>query len=119
MTITVLLSGFVNVALNVVLIEYFAELGAAISFTISYILMTLIGWYINRFHLKMYVPNLKPYLLLIVMLIPFYILNYYIAFIDSNVLLLFSKVGVLGMLSVILIWKDREVLLSLIKSFQK
>lgn len=54
-------SGVSNVLLNSLLINKMSELGVAISFTISYIIMFILGWIINTVVLKTYTPAMRKF----------------------------------------------------------
>lgn len=54
-------SGVFNVFLNSLLINRLYELGVAISFTLSYLIMLILGWFVNFIVLKTYTPAMKKF----------------------------------------------------------
>lgn len=117
MTITVLISGVSNVLMNFILIEKYGELGAAVSFVLSYIIMTVVAWFFNLFFVKLHSPNLKPIILPILLVVPFYMLLYKITVFESIVLSIFIKLILVAILSILLFWKEKNEIVKAIKSF--
>ena len=115
MTITVLLSGASNVVLNFILIKHYGAIGAAISFVLSYIIMALIGWFINHFLVKLHATPMKYMLLPIGVVLPFYFLLYLIMDIDSLYFSLFIKLILCGLLATITFWTDRIMVSNFIR----
>ncbi|MFC1504034.1 lipopolysaccharide biosynthesis protein [Spirochaetota bacterium] len=98
LSITVLISGILNIVLNVVFIPRYGYFIAAYTTLASYFVMALLIWIINKFYLKIYcTPVLKilnPIFALIPLIIIYYIITFYIHTIWFAVLL---KVFLLGL----------------------
>ncbi len=111
MTLTILTSGISNVVLNVFFIKLFGQLGAAISFVISYVIMTVLAWFINTYLVKLHATPLKRLLLPLIITVPFYIALYFVVGIES----LFGAILIKGfffcVLTVIIFWTDRQEIL--------
>jgi len=116
MTITVFLSGFFNVLMNLILIKKYAELGAAISFTLAYVLMTVIAWFFNKYYVKLHETPMKHMIIPLLMIIPFYIILYLSLSINSLLLLIIFKIALTFIFSAILFWKERLDITEYIKS---
>ncbi len=76
--VIVISGGFSNILLNSILINNFKELGVAISFSISYLIMFIIGWIINSFVLKTYTPAMRMFA------VPFFFLLIFLSYIIIN-----------------------------------
>lgn len=114
MTITVLLSGLSNVLLNLILMKPLGELGAAISFVLSYMLMAFTAWLFNRYFVKLHATPFKLMLVPLVISIPFYISFYFLAPLESIILSVFIKVVLTLLFTAILFRNDRtEIILYL------
>lgn len=108
MTITVLLSGLSNILLNLILMKHFGELGAAISFVFSYILMAFTAWLFNKYYVKLHTTPLKLMLVPLIISIPFYVSFYLIASFESFILSIFIKIFLTLLFMLILFWNDRN-----------
>ena len=127
MTITVLISGASNVLLNFVLIKKFGEVGAAVAFVISYLIMAIIGWFINHFLVKLHATPMKRILIPLLVAIPFYSLLFALMkFKGSSVDL--SQTGIMiislsvkglatALLGVILFWTERAEISNFTQKF--
>jgi len=78
LSITVLISGAVNIALNIIFIPRFGYMAAAVSTAVSYFIMALLAWIVSRFLLKLHtVPILlmgKPLVVILPFIVGYYIL---------------------------------------------
>ena len=117
MTITVFISGISNVFMNVMLIEKYGELGAAISFALSYVVMAVVAWFFNSFFVKLHSPNLKPIFSAILLVIPFYFILYNLISFESILISIFIKLLLVAILSVLLFWKEKNEIIKAIKSY--
>lgn len=108
MTLTVLLSGLLNIILNVLLIKKLGELGAAISFSLSYIFMAIIGWFFNKKFVKLHEIPVGIMLLPTITTIPFYIAFYYLIPLQSIILSIFLKIGLTSLFFILTFWQDRN-----------
>lgn len=108
MTLTVFISGFSNILMNLILIPKYHELGAAISFVISYIIMAITGFIFNKYFVKLHAIPLKNMIVPIIVIIPFYIVLYFLTSIDSLFLLIIFKIILTCLFTTILFWKDRN-----------
>ncbi|WP_421945868.1 lipopolysaccharide biosynthesis protein [Pedobacter sp.] len=111
MTLTILTSGVSNVLLNVFFVKSFGQLGAAISFVISYIIMVVLAWFLNNYFVKLHTTPLRKLLFPLIIAAPFYILLYLIMGIES----IFGAILIKGlcfcMLTVIILWDERNEIL--------
>ena len=114
-TITVFISGISNVVLNFILIKQLGEIGVAISFVLSYIIMAFIGWFINNFLVKLHATPVKHMLIPIFIVLPFYSMLYFIMNIDSLFYSIPIKFFLCVLLTAIIFWKDRNEIISFIK----
>ncbi len=109
MTITVLVSGISNVLLNIFLIKSFGELGAALSFVLSYVVMALLAWFINAYLVKLHTTPFKHILIPLFIVTPFYGSLYYVMDIQSIFGAIIVKALSFCLLMSILLWADRNV----------
>lgn len=116
MTITILASGISNVILNVFFIKSFGELGAAVSFVLSYVIMAVLAWFINAFFVKLHSTPFKQMLLPLSIVIPFYVSLYFVMDIQSIFGAIIVKVISFCLLLSILFWTDRKVIFLLSKN---
>lgn len=119
MTITVLVSGISNVMLNIFLIKSFVELGAAISFVLSYVIMAIVAWFINTYFVKLHATPLKQMLIPLIIAIPFYVSLYFIIDIQSLFGAIIIKAIFFCFLLSILFWNDRKVVFIFSKKILK
>lgn len=108
MTITILASGISNVVLNVFFIKSFGELGAAISFVLSYIIMTLLAWFINTYFVRLHSTPIKDLIIPLIVTVPFYILLYFFMDIESIFLGIVVKAFFFSFFAAIIFWTDRK-----------
>lgn len=108
MTITILVSGISNVILNVFFIKSFGELGAAISFVLSYVIMTVLAWFINAYFVKLHTTPFKILLFPLLLTIPFYVLLYFIIDIESIFLAVIIKILIYCLFVLLIFWNDRK-----------
>ncbi|GAA3982684.1 oligosaccharide flippase family protein [Pedobacter ginsengiterrae] len=113
MTITILVSGLSNVVLNVFFIKSFGELGAAISFVLSYVIMTLLAWLINNYFVKLHSTPITQLVRPLLIMVPFYILLYFLMKIDSIFLGIIIKGCFYLLMAVIIFWRERKEILLL------
>lgn len=119
MTLTILTSGISNVVLNVFLIKLFGQLGAAISFVMSYIIMALLAWVINTYFVKLHATPLKRLLLPLIITAPFYIGLYFILGFESVFGAILIKVLFFCVFTVIIFWTDKREIFLLINKILK
>lgn len=119
MTLTVLLSGILNVLMNIVFIKWYGEIGAAISFTLSYVFMTLLALGFNYFFVKLHVTSLNLLIKPILVVAFFYTLLLILSSIQFFWLQFFIKCILLLNLTVIILWKDRFEITVFIKKLIK
>jgi len=115
MTIAVLVSGISNIILNSVLNPVFIELGAAISFVSSYIIMALLAWMINRYIVKLHATPFGSLLIPLLISTPFNLMIFYTNIFQSFTFTLFIKGLLVCTMTGILFFKERENIFFLIK----
>ena len=118
LTITVLFSGASNVILNFILLKRFGELGAAISFALSYIIMAILAWAINKYLVKLHATPLKLLLVPLAFAVPFFAMLYFITDIRSLIASICVKLFLFGLLAVITFWTNREEIRHYLKSIR-
>lgn len=120
LTLTVLLSGISNVVLNTFLIPEYGELGAAVSFMLSYVIMAFFAWVFSKFVVKAYSAPLAIFLLPLLYSIPFFASVYYVSSVDNFILKIVIKVLLASLLGIILFWSLKaEVTKILKKTYRK
>lgn len=119
MTITVLISGISNVVLNVFLIKSYGELGAAISFVLSYVVMAIVAWFINTYFVKLHATPMKRLLFPLIITIPFYTLLYFLIDEFSLIWGIFTKFLFYCLLIAIIFWTDRKEIFLFLKKILK
>jgi O-antigen/teichoic acid export membrane protein len=108
MTITILVSGISNVIFNIFFIKSFGELGAAISFVLSYVVMTLLAWFINTYFVKLHTTPARQLIIPLLLTIPFYGLLYFIMGTESLFLGIIIKAFLFCFFTAIIFWTDRK-----------
>lgn len=76
--IVVVISGIFNIILNYYLIPTYNEMGAALSFMFSYILLFLLSWIINIYILRVYAPKIIKFAFPFAITFPFYFVSLYL-----------------------------------------
>ncbi|MDP2420245.1 lipopolysaccharide biosynthesis protein [Sediminibacterium sp.] len=118
MSITIFASGILNIFSNILLMKSFGQLGVAIAFVISYIFMTILGWFFNAFIVKIHATPLKKILPLLLLAVPFYCTLFFLLEIKLLYLSVVLKFILITLFSLILVWNDRNLVLSAIKKFK-
>lgn len=59
--IVVILSGVSNIVLSIVLIKHLGNLGVAIAFSTSYLILLILSYMVNHYHLKLYTPKVSAF----------------------------------------------------------
>ena len=116
MSITILVSGICNVLLNIVLIRSLGELGAAISFVLSYIIMSILALILNTYFVKLHTTSLKSLVLPLLQVLPFYLLLYSIFRIESFFFLVIIKSTLVISLSFLLFWSERKFIITFLSN---
>lgn len=108
------IAGVVNIGLNMIFIPYYGYEAAAYTTMVSYMIMAFVGWIVSRYVIKLhsFSPRkiIKPFLLLLVFIVPFYILNVIV-----NPWIEIPIKGVLFIIFTIIIFKEHSM--PIIKSF--
>lgn len=115
-TVTVLLSGLVNISLNMYAIPHWGELGAAMSFVSSYIFMAFMSWCLNKYVLKFHTTQLKIFLIPLSICLPFFAAIFYLKF-DSYFFSLTFRILIIVVVAFILFWSERLAVMNKIRSF--
>ena len=119
LTLIVLLSSIVNILLNILLIPSMGEIGAAISFSGSYIIMAFLSWLINKFIIYCHGTPILLFLKYILYTIPLFIFIYYSLTSNNYLFFLAARFLVLIAAFVILFWKEKEIIINTIKAMKK
>lgn len=117
MSLVVVASGVVNIICNSILIKYFNEVGAAVSFSISYFTMFLLAWVVNHFIVKIHSTPIRTYLLplsvfLIAEIILFQCFDYGVYGLN-----LFFRVLLFLITSILIVGNERKLIISCCKQF--
>ncbi len=114
--VAVILSGIVNVVLNSLVIGSYGALGVAFSFMVSYLIMLIIGWIINRTVIKEYATPVKSFLVPLLITLPFLFISITIELSNTSILIgiLIKTVSCL-LLAIILFYKYSTTLFTYIK----
>ena len=106
MTLAVIVSGIINLFLNLTLIRLFSELGAALSFALSYLILTIISFLLNHYFVKLHSTSVSKIIKTLSVVIPFYFLLYYLFGFQGFIISFFFKLLALCILSLIYFWFD-------------
>ena len=117
MIATILASGISNVILNVFLIKLLGELGAAISFVLSYIIMTILAWFINTYFVKLHSTPIKQLVIPLFTAAPFYLLLYFIMNVESIFLGIIIKACFYCLMLIIIFRTERKEIILLLNKF--
>lgn len=85
-------SGLVNILANVALIDFWGPIGVALSFAFSYLVMAMLGWLINHFILKSYVPPIQMFLFPLLVAFAFIGISLLFPYSELSVASIFRKV---------------------------
>jgi len=91
MTLAVIVSGIINLFLNLTLIRLFSELGAALSFALSYLILTIISFLLNHYFVKLHSTSVSKIIKTLSVVIPFYFLLYYLFGFQGFIISFFFK----------------------------
>jgi len=114
-TLTVCVSSIINILINLYAIPKYGEIGAAISFVISYISMAFIAWFFNKYIIKFYTTPLKLFLFPLIWVSPFFLILYFINILDNYVLSIILRMFIFISICIILLWKERSTIIQLLK----
>ncbi len=117
MSLVVVASGIINILCNSILIPTYKELGAAISFSISYAVMAFLAWLVSRFIVKVHSTPVKSYIFMLV----FYLIAEFILFFCFDCWnfgwnLLF-RILLFSLTSLVIIGKELRAIISFSKQF--
>lgn len=115
-------SGVSNIVMSLWMVPILADIGAALAFMISYIIMLVLTYIINKFILKEYSPKVRsflpPFLLAFLVLVGCFLLNRNV--LKMDLVIFFSKLVVTGGIAYILLKPYQEkVKLLILNSFRK
>lgn len=75
--VVVVTSGIANLVMNSMFIQEYGDYGVSLSFMLSYVIMVVVGYLVNRFILKVYATSVLAFLLPFLLTIPVYIIEFY------------------------------------------
>lgn len=101
----VFLSGFINLLLNSFLIPILHEMGAAISFCFSYIILFLLSYIINSYFIKLYTPRMILFLKPMLFCVVFLPVCQYLYYVDYNMNWLLFKISIFILFSLLVLGK--------------
>lgn len=92
-TVAVFVAGFLNILLSAILINPYKEIGVALAFCISYLILLVISYLLDKIFVKEYSPSLSLFLRPLICFVPFFLIGMLTFKIEySYVLLLAIKV---------------------------
>lgn len=113
-SIVVITSGVFNVFLNMAFYKYCGVRGVALSFMISYVIMFLFSYVINRCILKVYAPELSQFVKPFVIFMPFWSLSLFLSSIHGLSFFLI-KISILFLFIVFIAWNYKEKMILLLR----
>ncbi len=116
--VAVIVSGIVNVVLNVVLVKDYDALGITISFVVSYFVMLVVSYIINRYVLKQYTPLARKFIWPFFVTIPFLAIAVYVNTLGDNIdfKYIVVKLFILIIFSAIILWNYYPSVIARIES---
>lgn len=116
--LAVIISGFSNVIFNALLIPAFSDLGGAMSLMLSYLLLMIISYSINKFVLKLFAPPFKNFFYPLVFFAPIIVACVKFYTLGFSLWLFVLKVALFVFLFLILILPYRERAIDMIKQIK-
>lgn len=92
--VIVIVSGLVNIVANASLIKIYGPIGVALSFALSYMVMTVLGWTVNHFILKSYAPPVRLFLLPLIIASLFICTSFFFPITELSVSIIMSKMAI-------------------------
>jgi O-antigen/teichoic acid export membrane protein len=119
LTLIVLFSSIINIFLNILLIPSMGEIGAAVSFSFSYMIMAVLSWLINKYIICCYGSHILTFIKYILYTLPLFIIIYYVLKTNHYIFSLSVRFMMLTGASIILFWKEKEYIINILKFFKK
>ncbi len=117
LSVVVFVAGAANIAMNLYTIPRWGQTGAAISFSVSYIIMTAIAWGINRWIIKVHGTALRKFMRIILISVPIYAPLFFVNRIENLWLNLTTKFGIVALACFVLLYSERHVIAEFIKNY--
>lgn len=114
-SLVVITAGIVNVVLNIFVIPKFGEVGAAISFVISYLSMAIFAWIASKFIIKCYSTPITKLVMPLLLYILFNSPVFYIYLIENFYMQIMVKIILVIGFILVIFWRDKKFVISLIK----
>lgn len=116
--VAVIVGGVVNIVLNVVLVKKYDALGITISFLVSYFVMLVVSYLINRYILRQYTPLAWKFIWPFLVTLLFLVLSSYFNTLGNNVdfKYIVIKFLILIAFSIIILWKYYPQIMLIIKA---
>lgn len=116
-SLVLILSGILNIALNVIFVPQYGFIAAAYTTTVSYFFLFIMTWFIVKFILKQELTPLwviwKPTIILFCFLA---IIPFITMFIPNFLLLFIAKISILGFCGIILFYRELTILVGIRKN---
>ena len=105
----VVISGIVNVVASIYLVPWYHDYGAAMAFVLSYFIMLLLTYTINKFILNIYAPSVMKFCIPLGICIPFFVISIFFiySYLVFNLFVLFLKFLVFGCMTMCVCYKYR------------
>ena len=108
--VSVIISGVSNIMLSYYLIPTYEEVGAALSFCLSYLILLIISYVINKAVLKVYAPSFCLFLKPLIISVPFWLLGVILYFLYMPFLfVILVKVFAIILTIIILLYRYRII----------
>ena len=118
--VVVITSGIVNVVMNSMVVDEFGIWGISLSFSISYLIMCILSWWINRNILHVYAPCVKNFFIPLLYTMPFFMVSIVLCRFDLGLLPnILIKTLLCLMLGGALFYKFRGKLSAILKNGRK
>lgn len=114
LTVIVLISGTSNILLNLLMIPAFGEIGAALSFAMSYMIMALAAWIINKYVIRHHGTRIILLLLPLLVFALFSVPAYMLYRIPSMLTAVPLKAALLLTFIIFTAWPERQFIRQLI-----
>lgn len=112
--LVVVISGCCNVALNYVLAKSYKEVGIAISFMISYVIMFVLSWLVNAYILRLYVPKTISFFVPLCCILPVVVYSFFNPFLFNVFVTIFVKLLIFIIFVFVIFYKYRNEIIEYI-----
>ena len=116
--VSVVAGGSSNIVISYYLIPFYGVLGVSIAFSLSYLVLLLTSYLINKFILKIYAPNGYAFFKLLMMTLPFGLISGWMYHVDMPfVFCLVTKTAFFILASLLILYRFKSQIISLIRPY--